>query len=48
MEMGGAEVVKLASAHPLSRILWEGQSSGAAVWGCDWLRKGEMKTTVNF
>lgn len=32
----------------LSEILCEGQSSGAKVWRCDWLRKGEMKTTVNF
>lgn len=44
----GGAVVKLASDHLLSGILCRGQSSGAAVWRCDWLRKGEMKTTVNF
>ena len=47
-EGGGGAVVKLASDHLLSGILCRGQSSGAAVWRCDWLRKGEMKTTVNF
>lgn len=46
--MGGGVVVKLASDHLLSGILCTGQSSDAPVWRCDWLRKGEMKTTVNF
>lgn len=46
--MGGGAVMLLASDHLLSRILCRGQSSGAVVWRCDWLRKGEMKTTVNF
>lgn len=46
--MGGGAVVKLASDHLLSGILCGGQSSGTAAWRCDWLRKGEMKTTVNF
>lgn len=45
---GGGAVVKLASDHLLSGILCRGQSAGAAMWRCDWLRKGEMKTTVNF
>lgn len=45
---GRGAVVKLASDHLLSGILCRGQGSGAAVWRCDWLRKGEMKTTVNF
>lgn len=45
---GGCAVVKLASDHLFSGILCRGQSSGASVWLCDWLRKGEMKTTVNF
>lgn len=44
----GGAVVKLASDHLLSGILCRGQSSGASAWLRDWLRKGEMKTTVNF
>lgn len=47
-EGGGGMVVKLASDHLLSGILCRGQSSGASAWLRDWLRKGEMKTTVNF
>lgn len=37
-----------ASDHLLSAIICRGQSSYASEWLCDWLRKGEMKTTVNF
>lgn len=44
----GCAVVKLASDHLLSGILCRGHSSGASAWLRHWLRKGEMKTTVNF
>lgn len=47
-EVGDGAVVNLASDHLLSGILCRGQSSYASAWLCDWLRKGEMKTTVNF